>query len=96
MFTVVTRIDNHADSLLFKKFTVKNDMKYSYKCRTEMTIITALRYQGNALTDTFNADRVQCLTLLVHTSTNQWRSQEGGARPPEIGFTRKFLAAPLS
>ena len=23
-------------------------------------------YQGNALTDTFNANRVQCLTLLVH------------------------------
>jgi len=25
---------------------------------------------------------------------NQWRSQ--GEAPPEIGFTRKFLAAPLS
>ena len=42
------------------------------KSRTEMTIITTVRYQGNALTDTFNANRVglQCLTLLVHTSTN--------------------------
>jgi len=70
LFTVVTRIDNHADSLLFKKFTVKNDMKYSYKCRTEMTIITALRYQGNALTDTFNANGVRCSPAQVRTSTN--------------------------
>jgi len=31
------------------------------KSRTEMTIITTIRYQGNALTDTFNANRVQCL-----------------------------------
>jgi len=36
------------------------------KSRTEMTIITTVRYQGNALTYTFNANRVQCLTLLVH------------------------------
>ena len=36
-----------------------------------MTIITTIRYQGNALTDTFNANRVQCLTLLVHTSRLQ-------------------------
>jgi len=34
-----------------------------------MTVITTVRYQGNALTDTFNAIRVQCLALLVHTST---------------------------
>jgi len=40
------------------------------KSRTEMTIVTAVRYQSNALADTFNADRVQCLTLLVHTSTH--------------------------
>jgi len=26
------------------------------KSRTEMTIITSVRYQGNALTDTFNAN----------------------------------------
>ena len=31
-----------------------------------MTIFTTVRYQGSALTDTFNANRVQCLTLLVH------------------------------
>jgi len=37
------------------------------KSRTEMTIVTTVRYQVNALTDTFNANRVQCLTLLVHT-----------------------------
>ena len=40
------------------------------KSRTEMTIITTVKYRGNALTDTFNVNRVQCLTLLVHTSTN--------------------------
>ena len=40
------------------------------KSRTDITIITTVRNQGNALTDTFNANRVQCLTLLVHTSTN--------------------------
>ena len=28
---------------------------------TEMTIITTVRYQGNALADTFNANSVQCL-----------------------------------
>jgi len=33
-------------------------------------IVTTVRYQGNALTDTFNAKTVQCLTLLVHTSAN--------------------------
>ena len=35
------------------------------KSRTEMTVVTTVRYQGNA----FRANRVQCLTLLVHTST---------------------------
>ena len=30
-----------------------------------MTVTTTVRYQGNALTDTFNADGVQCLTLQV-------------------------------
>ena len=40
------------------------------KSRTEMTIVTTVRYQGNALTDTFNANRVQCLTLLVHTTAS--------------------------
>ena len=38
------------------------------KSRTEMTIIITVMYQGNALTDTFNANRVQCLTLPVQTS----------------------------
>ena len=40
------------------------------RSRTEMTMITTVRYQGNALTDNFNANRLQCLALLVHTSTN--------------------------
>jgi len=40
------------------------------RSRNEMTIITTVRYQANALTDTFSANRVQCLTLLVYTSTN--------------------------
>ena len=55
-------------------FLVRNSQSstlYSgVKSRTEITIITIVRYQGSALTDSFNANRVQCLTLLVHTSTN--------------------------
>ena len=37
------------------------------KSRTEMTIVTTVRYQGNALIDTFDANRVQWLTLPVTT-----------------------------
>ena len=37
--------------------------------RTEMTIITTVRYQGNALTDTFNANRAH-YWFIVHTSTD--------------------------
>jgi len=40
------------------------------KSRTEITIITTVRYQGNALTDAINANRVQCLTYwLMHVRT---------------------------
>jgi len=44
------------------------------KIRNEMTIITTvgLIYQDTvSLTDTFNANRVQCLTLLVHYKYTQ-------------------------
>jgi len=47
-----------------------NTLYSTVKSRTEMTIITTVKYRGNALTDTFKANKVQCLTLLVHTSTN--------------------------
>ena len=33
----------------------------------ELTVIRTVRYLGNALTDSLNASRVQCLALLVHT-----------------------------
>jgi len=38
---------------------------------TEMTIITTVRYQGNALADTFNANSVQCL---AHVSRHVLKS----------------------
>jgi len=39
-----------------------------------MTIITTVKYQGNALTDSFNATTVQSLTLLVHRALKRaWR-----------------------
>ena len=41
---------------------------HTVKSTAELTIITTVRHQGNALTDTFNANRVQCLKLQVHTS----------------------------
>ena len=66
------RIDS--DRLLIYFFSFRNSqlstLYSSVKSRTEMTIITTVRYQGNALTDTFNANMVKCLTLLVHTSTH--------------------------
>ena len=41
------------------------------KSITEMTIITTVRYQGNALADTFNANSVQCL---AHVSRHVLKS----------------------
>ena len=55
-----------------------------------------------------NNDLVNCVKIVltqaekknyfsfINKSFNQWRSQGGGGHDPEIGFTRKFLAAPLS
>ena len=54
--TVGTKFDLFRNSQLSTLYS-------SVKSRTEMTTITTVRYQGNALTDTFNADRVQCLTF---------------------------------
>ena len=35
-----------------------NTLYSTVKSRTKMTIITTVKYRGNALTDTFNANRV--------------------------------------
>ena len=56
--------------------------------RTEMTIITTVRYQYNALTDTFNANRVGLQWRLPH----RWaRAGRGNSPPPEtLDDTSKF------
>ena len=64
----LTDVSGHM-SFLFRNSQLST-LYNAVRSRTEMTIVTTVRYQGNALTDTFNANRVQCLTLLVHTSTN--------------------------
>jgi len=51
-----------------EKFTVEHAIQCSRKRNWNDNSHNPVRYQGNALTDAFNANRVQCLTLLVHTS----------------------------
>jgi len=57
----------HIGAVLFRNSQLST-LYSTVKSRTEMTIITTVRYQGNALADTFSANRVQCLTLLVSGS----------------------------
>ena len=54
----------------------------------------SFKYSGH-VGGTLESLRIQSGMLVLHTT--HWRSQGAGARPPpEIGFTRKFLAALLS
>ena len=58
------------ESILFRNSQLSNMLYSTVRSISEMTIMTTVRYKGNALTDTFNANRVQCSALLVHTGTN--------------------------